>query len=72
MGRKTSWTVEQTEYLNQNVEKLSDAALASYLNKSVNCVRKHRLRLGMKKQKGRGVCKLEQKGGVDVRTYDKE
>ena len=64
MARKTSWTVEQTEYLRQNVEKLSDAALAAYLNKSLNCVRKHRLRLGLKKQRGRGVCKLQ--------TYDKE
>ncbi len=58
MGRNSSWSVEQTTYLRENVEKLTDSEISTFLKKSLHSVRKHRARLGLKKANGRGICRL--------------
>lgn len=58
MARKSGWSTKQVEYLIENVEKSTDTQIAMFLNKSVDNVRKKRIRMGLKKQHGRGISKL--------------
>ena len=60
MARKSGWSTKQVEYLIENVEKSTDTQIATFLNKSVDNVRKKRIRMGLKKQHGRGISKLRQ------------
>jgi hypothetical protein len=61
MGRNSTWSADQTQYLIENVEKLTDSQIANFVQKTIHAVRKHRLRLGLKKANGRGICRLASK-----------
>jgi len=58
------WSIEEENFLKENVGILTDAKLANKLTEltgravSMLSVRKKRQKLGLKKAQGRGVCSL--------------
>lgn len=63
------WTDSEKKYIRDNAHRLKDVDLAKDISKSsgrhvsLQAVRKMRQKLGVKKQSGRGICKIEPKKG---------
>jgi hypothetical protein len=54
------WTERDKEFLRDNAESMTDEEIAKQLGKfTAAAVRKMRQRLGIRKQRGRGVCGLD-------------
>ncbi len=63
------WTDAEKKYIRDNAHRLKDVELAEHISKSsgrhvsLQAVRKMRQKLGVKKQSGRGICKIEPNDG---------
>ena len=54
------WTERDKEFLRDNAASMTDGEIAKQLGKfTAAAVRKMRQRLGIRKQRGRGVCGLD-------------
>jgi len=59
-----TWTAAQIDYIRRHAATVTDENLVKDFNKmfgknlSLDALRSKRLRMGIKKQPGRGVCKL--------------
>lgn len=62
------WTSEQKELVKQLAGKMTDKDLAIFLSQKLqrpitrDAVRKLRQRLGVRKQHGRGICRIQKSG----------
>jgi len=58
------WEKEQTEFIKANAAKMKDQEMLKHINAmsdhkvTLAALRKYRARLGIKKQRGRGVCRV--------------
>jgi len=64
MAKRNTWTDDEKQFVLDNASTMKDAELTAALkdkfnkNVSMQTVRKQRIALGIKKEAGRGVCKV--------------